>query len=61
MSGPGPGGMLPTERLPFEPATRRAAPPLPDGKRVAAWVIVNIEEWDPLRPMPRTKRPRSKL
>ncbi len=52
--GPGPGGMLPTERLPFEPIAGRAAPPLPDGKRVAAWVVVNIEEWDPLRPMPRT-------
>ncbi len=55
MTGPGPGGLLPTERLAFEPiARRRVASPLPDGERVAAWIVVNLEEWDPLRPMPRT-------
>ena len=27
---------------------------LPDGKRVAVWVIVNIENWNIEEPMPRT-------
>jgi peptidoglycan/xylan/chitin deacetylase (PgdA/CDA1 family) len=27
---------------------------LPGGKRVAVWVIVNVEEWDSAEPMPRT-------
>lgn len=54
MTGVPPGGMLPNERLRFEPIAGRAAPPLPDGKRIAAWLIVNVEEWDPLAPMPRT-------
>lgn len=54
MSGPPPGGMLPFERLPFSPILGRPAPPLPGGRRVAAWVIVNIEEWDPTQPLPRT-------
>ena len=27
---------------------------LPDGARMAVWVIVNVEEWDPTQPMPRT-------
>lgn len=53
MAGPPAEGMLPTERLPFQPIAGRAAPPLPGGRRVAAWVIVNVEEWDPTQPMPR--------
>jgi hypothetical protein len=44
--------MLLSARLPPRGATR-PAPPLPGGKRLAAWVIVNIEEWDELAPMPR--------
>ncbi len=27
---------------------------MPDGKRVAVWVLVSIEEWDINSPMPRT-------
>jgi allantoinase len=27
---------------------------LPDGARLAVWVVVNVEEWDPTQPMPRT-------
>ena len=43
------------ERAPRLFADRRAAPlALPDGARLAVWVIVNVEEWDPQEPMPRT-------
>lgn len=27
---------------------------LPGGARMVVWVIVNVEEWDPQQPMPRT-------
>jgi peptidoglycan/xylan/chitin deacetylase (PgdA/CDA1 family) len=46
--------MLPTERLRYSPITKRPRLALPDGVRLAVWVIVNIEEWDPKEPMPRT-------
>ena len=46
--------MLPTERLDYSPIAGRRRLELPDGARMAVWVIVNVEEWDPVEPMPRT-------
>ncbi|MFG1422033.1 polysaccharide deacetylase family protein [Roseixanthobacter liquoris] len=46
--------MLPTERLAFSPISRRPKLTLPGGARMAVWVIVNIEEWNPRETMPRT-------
>jgi peptidoglycan/xylan/chitin deacetylase (PgdA/CDA1 family) len=46
--------MLPSERLEFSAILERPKLALPAGARLAVWVIVNIEEWDPTRPMPRT-------
>ena len=46
--------MLPTERLAYSAIPDRPRLVLPDGKRMAVWIIVNIEEWDPKAPMPRT-------
>ncbi len=46
--------MLPTERISYSPISERAPLKLPDGKRMAVWVIVNVEEWDAKLPMPRT-------
>ena len=45
--------MLPSERLDYSPIGRRPKLELP-GARLAVWVIVNVEEWDPTQPMPRT-------
>ena len=46
--------MLPTERISYSPISTRPPLKLPDGKRMAVWVIVNIEEWDIKQTMPRT-------
>ena len=46
--------MQPTERISYSPITERPPLKLPDGKRMAVWVIVNVEEWDANLPMPRT-------
>ena len=46
--------MLPTDRLSYSPITERSPLKLPDGARLAVWVIVNVEEWDPRETMPRT-------
>lgn len=46
--------MLPTDRISYSPIDSRAPLKLPDGKRMAVWVIVNVEEWDATQPMPRT-------
>jgi allantoinase len=46
--------MLPTDRLAYSAIADRAPLRLPNGARMAVWVIVNIEEWDPQQPMPRT-------
>lgn len=46
--------MLPTERFAYSPITQRPRLTLPGGARLVAWVIVNVEEWNPLEPMPRT-------
>jgi allantoinase len=46
--------MLPTDRLSYSPITERPPLKLPNGARLAVWVIVNVEEWDPRETMPRT-------
>jgi allantoinase len=51
---PSPKLMLPGERIAYSPITERPPLKLPNGARMAVWVIVNVEEWDPTQPMPRT-------
>jgi hypothetical protein len=46
--------MLPHDRVAYSPITEREPLKLPDGARMAVWVIVNVEEWDPTQTMPRT-------
>ena len=46
--------MLPTDRIAYSAITERPQLLLPDGARMAVWVIVNVEEWDPREVMPRT-------
>ena len=46
--------MLPNERLTYSPISQRPPLLLPQDKRLAVWVIVNVEEWDIHLPMPRT-------
>ena len=46
--------MLPTDRLAYSPIADRPPLKLPNGARMAVWVIINVEEWDPTQPMPRT-------
>ncbi len=46
--------MLPTERLRYSAIPQRKKLMLPDGARLAVWVIVNVEEWDINETMPRT-------
>ena len=46
--------MLPGDRLAYSAITERARLKLPDGARMAVWIIVNVEEWDFTQPMPRT-------
>ncbi len=46
--------MLPNMRIDYDPIAGRAPLELPGNARMAVWVIVNIEEWDPRAPMPRT-------
>ncbi len=47
-------GMLPTTRVAYSSILDRPPLKLPGAARVAVWVIVNVEEWDPERAMPRT-------
>jgi hypothetical protein len=47
-------GLLPTERLTYSAIPDRPQLTLPGGARMAVWVIVNVEEWNPKEPMPRT-------
>jgi peptidoglycan/xylan/chitin deacetylase (PgdA/CDA1 family) len=49
--------MLPTDRIAYSAITERPQLLLPDGARMAVWVIVNVEEWDPREAMPRTVLP----
>ncbi|HXX04799.1 MAG TPA: polysaccharide deacetylase family protein [Xanthobacteraceae bacterium] len=46
--------MLPSDRIAYSAIGERAPLQLPDGARMVVWVIVNVEEWDPREPMPRT-------
>src|SRR5580693_8688334 len=46
--------MLPGDRIAYSPITERPPLKLPNGARMVVWVIVNVEEWDPTQPMPRT-------
>jgi allantoinase len=46
--------MLPIERIDYSAIKDRSRLVLPGGARVAVWVIVNVEEWNPLETMPRT-------
>src|SRR6195256_4069609 len=46
--------MLPTERIAYSPIATRPPLKLPNGARMAVWVIVNVEEWAPKQTMPRT-------
>ena len=48
---------LPKERVPYSAIVDRPPLTLPDGARMAVWVIVNIEEWSIERAMPRTVLP----
>src|SRR5947199_84075 len=46
--------MLPSERIAYSAINDRPRLALPDGSRLAVWVIINVEEWSPLETMPRT-------
>ena len=46
--------MLPTDRITYSPIPDRPHLALPGGAKMVVWVIVNIEEWNPLEAMPRT-------
>ena len=46
--------MLPHERIPYTAITNRAPLRLPGEARLVVWVVVNVEEWNPREPMPRT-------
>ncbi|MEO3387309.1 polysaccharide deacetylase family protein [Mesorhizobium sp. CAU 1741] len=45
--------LQPTQRLPYTAAIDRPRIALPDGKAVAVWPIVNVENWLIENPMPR--------
>jgi peptidoglycan/xylan/chitin deacetylase (PgdA/CDA1 family) len=44
-------------RLPYRPIVGRLPFVLPRGARVALWIIVNVENWLPENPLPRTVLP----
>jgi peptidoglycan/xylan/chitin deacetylase (PgdA/CDA1 family) len=44
-------------RLQYRPPSERPRLKLPDGKRLAVWTIVNVENWSPASPMPRAVLP----
>jgi hypothetical protein len=46
--------LLPTDRITYTALPDRPRLALPGGARMAVWVIVNVEEWNPNEPMPRT-------
>jgi len=46
--------MVPSERLDYSAISERKKLQLPDGARLAVWVIVNVEEWNINETMPRT-------
>jgi len=46
-----------TDRIPYQAIVDRPKLTLPDNKRLAVWVILNVEEWQIENPMPRTVLP----
>ena len=46
-----------TDRIPYQALVDRPKLTLPDGKKIAVWVILNVEEWRIEKPMPRTVLP----
>ena len=50
-------GLRPTDRLPYSAIIDRPPLALPDGVRMIVWPVVNIEEWNIDRPMPRRLSP----
>lgn len=49
--------MFPRDRIPYSSPFRRPALTAPDGVRLIIWPVVNIEEWDITRAMPRQVSP----
>jgi allantoinase len=49
--------MLPSERIPYSAIVERPRLTLPGGARLAVCVVVNVEDWNPREPMPRTVLP----
>jgi hypothetical protein len=49
--------MTPRERVPYSAIVDRPQLPLPGGARMIVWVIVNVENWEIRRPMPRAILP----
>lgn len=47
----------PRERVPYSAIIDRPPLKLPGGARMVVWTIVNVENWDVRRPMPRTVLP----
>src|SRR5215813_3236730 len=45
------------ERVPYSAIVDRPPLPFPDGVRLVVWIIVNVENWDIQRPMPRAVLP----
>ena len=45
---------FPTDRVPYSAIIDRPPLALPGGARMIIWTIVNVEEWDIERPMPRS-------
>src|SRR5258708_23390603 len=43
-----------TDRIPYQAQVDRPKLTLPNGKRLAVWVILNVEEWRIENAMPRT-------
>jgi len=43
------------QRIAYEAIVDRPKLTLPGGGRLAVWIIVNVEEWSPERPMPRVQ------
>jgi peptidoglycan/xylan/chitin deacetylase (PgdA/CDA1 family) len=43
-----------SDRIPYQAIVDRPRLTLPNGARIAVWVIVNVEEWRIEKPMPRT-------
>jgi len=57
MSSPNPAIKIPRERLSYSAIVDRPRRKLPGGARVVVWPIVNVEDWDINRPMPRVVIP----